>query len=335
MPKIVSLDSRMLAGKVIDVHTHIGLTVSGYLSGSYPYCQSAESLLCRMDQHAVDYAVTFPYGEGTFFDIVQSLHKGKRVPANPKLSDAPYVAENRLLCQEIYEATPGAATRLLPFVCIDPGRRVRVQLREIEALAGNHPIYGIKVAGVTTHSSHKHLMGKAAGFVDFARARNIPMLMHSTAYKQDKYCYNEINLAVAKKFGDVRFCLAHCLGFDRPHLDQAHAMDNVWVDSAAMKIQVEADEVLAPPERRYPSNYADHKAVFRDLVHSYPRTLVWGSDSPAYSYVTKRRYPDGTVVNFDLQGTYGMERDALDALPPPGKRRVSDTNTRRFLFGQS
>jgi hypothetical protein len=100
-----------------------------------------------------------------------------------------------------------------------------------------------------------------------------------------------------------------------------------------MKIQVEADEVVAPPERRFASDYRDHKRVFRDLVAEFPNTMLWGSDSPAYSYVTRRRYPDGSVVEFNLHGTYAKEKAALDSLAEPERLLVAGTNSCRFLFG--
>ena len=110
-------------------------------------------------------------------------------------------------------------------------------------------------------------------------------------------------------------------------------MPNVWVDSAAMKIQVEPDEILAPAPRRFESDYSDHRKVFADLVRAYPRTMLWGSDSPAYSYIEVRRYADGSIVNFTLQGTYEQERAALDAVSETERLTVASRNTRRFLFG--
>jgi predicted TIM-barrel fold metal-dependent hydrolase len=249
------------------------------------------------------------------------------------VSAAPYVLENRLLCEEVYEKVPAAATRLLPFACIDPARRVQTQLRELERLSERYPIYGLKLSGVMIQSSHAHLLARGEGFVRFARERNIPILLHTTAYAGDRFCHNSINLRIARQFPSVRFCMAHCMGFDKTCLDEADAMENVFVDSAAMKIQIEVPpEVMAPPERRFGSDYSDFRRVFADLAAAYRRTLIWGSDSPAYSYFEKRRYADGTTVDFCLRGSYAQEKSALDALR--GLRlAVANRNTCRFLFG--
>jgi len=327
------LDSLSLAGKVIDGHTHVGINVAGYFAGNAPYCQSVEDLLYRLNANGVDCAVAFPLGPCSFFDTRRFLLDQRRIPASPRLSAAPYLLENRALCSEVYEKVPGALGRILPFACIDPGRFVRAQIQALEALMAEYPVYGLKAVGVSIQSSHRHLKGKGAAFMRLAEERGLPVLMHSTAYEGDHYSHTRINLEVARAFPNVRFCLAHCLGFDKTHLDEADALPNVWVDSAAMKIQIEPEEILAPPARRFPSDYTDYRRVFADLVQAYPRTLIWGSDSPAYTYIEKRRYPDGTTVNFALRGTYEQERAALAALSPELARRAGNLNPRAFLFG--
>jgi hypothetical protein len=327
------LTSRDLAGKLIDGHTHVGINVAGYFAGNYPYCQSVEDLLYRLNANGVDCAVVFPLGPCSFFDTQRFLHDQRRVPASPRVSAAPYVMENRSLCSEVYEKLPAAVGRILPFACIDPGRFVRAQIQALEALMSEYPVYGFKAVGVSIQSSHRHLTGKGEAFLRLAAERNLPVLMHSTAYEGDRYSHTRINLAVARAYPQVRFCLAHCLGFDRVHLDEADAMPNVWVDSAAMKIQIEPQEILAPPARRFASDYADYRRVFSDLVRAYPDTMIWGSDSPAYTYIEKRRYADGSTVNFILRGSYEQEKAALDALTATQARQAANTNTRRFLFG--
>ena len=322
-----------LEGKIIDVHTHVGITLCTYLMGSYPYGQSVESLLYKMNANSVDAAVTFPTWESVYFDTARFLADRVRVAAKPRIAEAPYVLENRLLCEEVYDKTPGAPGRVLPFACVDPGRCIKRQVKELQRLADEYPLYGIKISGVMIQSSHRHLLGKGAAFVHLAKDRNWPILLHSTAYAGDRFCHNSINLAVARHYPQVRFCLAHCLGFDKVCLDQADAMDNVWVDCAAMKIQVEPEEILAPPERRFPSNYRDYKRVFGDLAQAYPATMLWGTDSPAYTYVERRKYADGSQVNFTLQGSYEMEKAALDSLDRKSRTMVANRNTRRFLFG--
>ena len=323
-----------LKGKIIDVHTHVGIGLCCYLGGSYPYCQDVEALLYRMDANGVDCAVAFPFWESPFFDPRPFLARRLVRPHRPPLTEAPFVVENRRLCEEVYEKSPRAAGRVLPFAAIDPGRLVRRQLGHLERLAEEYPLYGLKVTGVAIRSSHRHLLGKGAGFIDFARRRNWPVLLHTTAYEGDRLCHFQVNLEIVRRFPDVRFCLAHCMGFHKAALDRADALPNAWVDSAAMKIQVEAEAVIAPPRERLPSDYSDYRRVFRDLVRAYPDTMLWGSDSPAFTFMESRGYADGSLVTFRLAGSYEQEKAALDALPSPAaRRRVANRNTCRFLFG--
>ena len=100
-----------------------------------------------------------------------------------------------------------------------------------------------------------------------------------------------------------------------------------------MKIQVEPEEILAPPDRRFPADLRDYRGVFRQLVQAYPKTMIWGSDSPAYTYIARRRYADGSHVEFKLQGSYEQERAALDCLDSKQQHMVASRNTCRFLFG--
>lgn len=327
------IEAHHLAGKIIDGHTHVGLSLSMYLAGGYPYCQSAQALLAQMDASGVDCAVSFPFGESAYFDAGAFLKTGRRVPWSPRITPAPYVPDNRLLCEEIYEKTPGAAGRILPFLSIDPGRRVREQVREITRLAQEYPVYGLKSVGVVVQSSHLALLTTGAPLMRLAQELDIPVQLHSTAYAGDKFSHNALNLEVARAWPGVRFCLAHCLGFDKPHLDEADALPNVWVDSAAMEIQIKPEDILAPKARRFKSDYTDYRAVFRDLMRAYPRTMIWGTDAPAYTYIEKRRYADGSTVNFALRGAYAKERAALDALRPAERMRVANGNTLGYLFG--
>jgi predicted TIM-barrel fold metal-dependent hydrolase len=295
MHAVKKLDPHQLAGKVIDGHSHVGVSLSMFLSGCYPYCQSAQTLLDLMDANDVDCAITFPYGESAYFDIRKYLDTKRRVPRRPPLTPAPFIPENRLLCEEIYEKVPGAAGRILPSLCIDPGRRVREQVKEIERLIEEYPVYGFKVSGIFVQSSHLHLLRRGAAFMRLAEDLNLPVQFHSTAYAGDKYSHSSINLKVARAYPKVRFCMAHCLGFDKPHLDEANNLPNVWVDSAALKIQVEANDIIAPASRRFPTDYADYRTV--------------------------------------LHGTYAKERAALDALSLTDRTRVANKNTCSFLFG--
>lgn len=79
------------------------------------------------------------------------------------------------------------------------------------------------------------------------------------------------------------------------------------------------------------------RRVMRRLVEAYPGMILWGSDSPAYSYMVHRRQGEGDQAfeTFSLKGTYEGEVMALASLPAELRQAVCNGNTLRFLFGGS
>jgi predicted TIM-barrel fold metal-dependent hydrolase len=326
-----------LLGKVTDIHAHVGLDIKAYAKGEFPYCQDLEGLYHRQALNRVDLSVVFTYSTDLYFDLPTLIRTGRMVPAAAPYAEAPYALENRMLFKEVYEYCPEHSHRFLPFVIIDPVRKVREQIRCLEGLMEQHPFYGIKVVPVGCQSRITGLLEEGEAFVDFARKWNIPFLFHVTVHPEEEYSQAADALRITEKNPGVRFCLAHCIGLDRRLLERADAAANVWVDTAALKIQVQAAHegypFMAKPADRYDWNYADHVSVMRELVERFPQTIVWGSDSPAYTYFSHRLQGENTFIDFKLKGTYEQEKQALDALPPHLKEKAGSLNAAAFLFG--
>jgi hypothetical protein len=79
-------------------------------------------------------------------------------------------------------------------------------------------------------------------------------------------------------------------------------------------------------------DYSDHTLVFRELVERYPTTMLWASDAPYHSYITRRLQGEGVYREFRLKGTYEQEKAALDVLTLAQQQQIN-ANTLRFLFG--
>ena len=324
-----------LVGKTIDVHSHLGVTIKSYACLEYPYAQSVEGMYYRQLAGGVDVNVVFPFSPDLHFDLHRLVEGTVTPDANP-ISSAPYVRENRLLMQEIYMCCPELQHRFLPFVSVDPGCEVTAQIAALEQLEQEYPIYGIKVLPVFCQVPITKLLDEGRPFLEFARSRNIPFLFHTTSDVREEYSNAELAFKVIEQNMDLRFCLAHCIGFHRGYLDRAAELGNVWVDSAAMKIQVD----LVPlgmfdflGENRFDADYSDYCKVMRQLVEAYPSMMLWGSDSPAYSYMVRRRQSANTFQDFRLKGTYEQEVAALEVLPPNLRQAACNGNTLRFLFG--
>jgi len=325
-----------LADKVIDVHSHVGVGLKPYACVEFPYAQSLEGLYYRQLAGGVDVGVVFPFSPDLFFDLHQ-LVQGEMVPAEEPLSPVPYGAENRMVMSEVFVYCPELKGRFIPFVCADPARKVEEQVREFEKLEQEFPIYGIKIVPVLCQTKVIELLDRGRALLEFARARDIPLLLHTTGDPNEGYSRPEDAFRVIEKNEDLRFCLAHCICFDKHFLKLADECPNVWVDTAALKIQVqmvyEKSPFTVPPARLFDADYADYVAVMRALAEAFPDTMIWGTDSPAYSYICSRKQAEGSYGTFRLKGTYEEEVAALNALPQKLKKKAGTANAIAFLFG--
>jgi predicted TIM-barrel fold metal-dependent hydrolase len=330
-----------LAGKVIDVHAHVGVSLKAYASSEYPYAQSLEGLYYRQKANGVDCGVVFTYTPELYFKLPALLRRGRMKPAGRRTAgaSAPYALENRLLFTELFQFCPELADRFLPFVSVDPVRKIREQLAALEELAEEYPVYGIKVSPVLCQSRLTGLLEQGEALLEFAARRDLPVLLHVTVDPREEFSQAADGFRVAELHPSIRFCLAHCIGFDREFLERADGQPNVWVDTSALKIQVEAafrgEPFMAGPGKRFDWDYADHLSVMKSLVEHFPDTIVWGSDSPCYSYIVRRLQAEGNFYEFRLKGSYEQEKAALDALAPEPRRRVCSENTAAFLFGET
>jgi len=326
-----------LEGKTIDCHSHLGVILKAYVNIEFPCAQTVEGIYYQQISSGVDVNVVFPLAPELYFDLPTLLKTGEAIPAESPLSPVPYAVENRQLMSEVFRFCPEFQDRFLTFVSADPGRDITGQIGALRELEEEYPIYGIKISPVLCQSPVTELLGRSKALVDFALERNIPMLIHSTVDPKERYSQVVDILQVAETYPELRVCLAHCAGFDRAYLERADRMPNVWVDTSALKIQVqmthEQNPVMALPDRRFEADYSDHRAVILALAEAFPETILWGSDSPAYSYICLRQQADGVYQEFRLKANYEDEVAALDALNQESRLKLSNTNTRRFLFG--
>ncbi len=325
-----------LSGRVIDIHNHIGSSLKAFACREYPYAQSIEGLYYRQLACNVDVSVVFPCSPDLFFEPVELL-TGSRVPARRPLSDVPYGTENAMVLNEVFEFCPELQHRFIPFICVDPGREIPAQIRALERLDERYPLYGIKISPVFCQSRIIELLDAGRDLLDFARERDLPLLIHSSADIQEIYTKPDDLFAVIAANPDLRFCLAHCLNFDRRYLKRMAESPNVWVDTAAIKIQVrmiqENYAIVRPPEHRLDVDYSDYRRAMIGLVDAFPDRVIWGSDSPYYVYICRRKQAEGRYAEYRLKATYEDEKAALDALAPHLRVKVANTNSLSFLFG--
>ena len=178
-----------------------------------------------------------------------------------------------------------------------PGRMAAEQVAVLESLADRYPVYGLKVMATASQMPINALLTEGRPLLEFARRRNLPFLFHTTVDPDEPFSHPRLCFEVIDANPDLRFTLAHCIGFLKKWLDRADAAPNVWVDTAAFVIQVQATHeghpAMAQEPDRFPANYSSPADVIAKLVAAYPNTFLWGSDSPYYQFISRRKQGTG------------------------------------------
>ena len=313
---------------LIDGHNHIGTELLFYLHGDYPYGQDILTLVERGDSHGVTHWIVFPFVTNLTFDL-RALHSGQ-VAVSDGIESTPYAFENRRLMNEVYNYFPEHADRMLPFAIIDPAREAEAQISALRNLKNDYPLFGLKIQATIIQSHITELAGSGHGFLELAREWDLPFIIHSSIAENDLWSQASDILDIAEAHPDIRFCLAHSCRFDRTALDRLAQLPNTWFDCSAHVIHCLSVQRGYPNvssgDRLFPSDYGDPGQVLADLYASYPDKLIWGSDSPFYSWVTTEgRFP------CTLKSTYQTETDCLNALTEDACKAVTENNTLNML----
>lgn len=321
---------------LIDVHTHVGTDPVNYRRGDFPYAQSAEDLMVRLDRWGVDAAVCFPFLYSAWFDFEPFL-QGRLRHSRTAKAEAPYAQENENLCREIYEAYPDCAGRLLPFMFFDPGREQRRQVEVLRRIAGRYPVFGLKTATSYLQSHITDLLGAGSCLLDFAAEQNWPLMIHTSVMPGDPWAAVQAILNVVRARPDVRFALAHTCRFDRAALDEAARLPNCFVDFSAFNIHCQLAEsnhaAVAGVQESFPANYRDPAEAMTAIAAAYPDTMLWGTDSPYYCFMSRFVNDVGETVTIQLQCGTDTEINEFKKVPESLRQRIGKENTLRYLFG--
>ena len=312
---------------IIDCHNHVGADVIFYLRGEFPYSQQLANLTHEARTQGVDRWIVFPFVFNLSLDLSAML-RGELLYGGTER--VPYALENRCLMREVYELFPEEGQHCLPFAMLDPEREPAAQAEELRKLRKEYPFHGFKVQSSILQADIKCLAGAGRCFLDLAAEWDIPLLIHSSVLAEDRWALARDILDLAEQFPRVRFCLAHSCRFDRECLDRLAELPNAWFDCSAHRIHCVAAgadmTIIAPRGRRFDSDYTNPARVLGDLATAYPTKLLWGSDSPYYSYVGKF-----LGQQLALRSTYADEVAALRAQSAAVMDRIANRNTRHWL----
>ncbi len=308
---------------IIDCHNHLGLDDRFYRSGAHPYAQDLPTMHDIGGDCGISNWITFPF-------VSYLGQPDTDLPSPPKGLEAPYAWENLRLALELREQYPELGHDCLQFAMLDPARKTSDQIAALRELRKRYPIAGLKIQATIVASPITALRDVGAAFLDLAAEWDIPVLIHTSVAPDDPWSQAGEIAAIAASRPDVRFCLAHSCRFDRPVLDQIAELPNAWFDCSAHLIHcmsvVENLPNVAVPSRRFPSDYRDPVQVLADLAEAYPKKMLWGSDSPYYSWVEA----PGSACP-ELKATYREEVGCLKALESETTEAIAGRNTMDFL----
>jgi predicted TIM-barrel fold metal-dependent hydrolase len=322
---------------VIDVHSHLGVELSHYLTHAYPYGLSLEQLCADGDRLGVDAFVTFPMVTSLYYSL-PAMKRGRIVAAPNAVCRFPFEHENQRMLHEIYELFPALSHRAIPFVIVDPERETRAQLRHIRQLRKRYAFYGIKIQTTMIQADIRELAKAGRCFLDFARDENLPFLIHSSVLPSDIWAQAHDILDIAEANPEIRFIAAHTCRFDKTALDRLAGLPNAWFDHSAFGIHCDLaaqnSPVCALGRKRFPGNYRKPAEIIRAVAEAYPDKFIFGSDAPYYSYIAWYHPPKRKPEFLDLRSSMEKEVGLLKSLPAALRRKVSRDNTLRFLTGR-
>jgi predicted TIM-barrel fold metal-dependent hydrolase len=323
--------------KLIDVHSHAGIEPSMYLTHGFPFSQSLTNSFAENQRVGVSHAVVFPFCTSLYYSL-PALQRSE-VKLERKIGQAPFHFENEHLLRQLYLLFPEYRKMFIPFAIVDTLRETRQQVRVLSALIERYPFYGLKVHPRTTQAAISTLGREGRPLLEFARAHDLPILFHS-AYpgSPDKFSQISYIIELAKANPDLRFCAAHFCGFHQKTFEEIARYDNIWVDSAAMAIGcdlvVQKSVIYESGPAKIPSNYRDPAKVFADLAHRFPDHFMWGTDNPAYTYVSSApAKPGAKPIRLALWSSMEREKSLLGQVSGRLRRKVTIENALRFLQG--
>jgi hypothetical protein len=300
---------------VIDCHSHAtGFDLWNLGARRFPTSQSVLDFADRLARNEVDFAATYPLATSFHFDL-NRLVAGQLSDDGPE--PFPYAFLNR---QHLYESFHFGQQRILPFAAVDPQREVAAQLDYLAKVAGC--LFGLKYHTRTTAGHPNHLIG--SGLLELAIEFDLPITIHSARHPTD--CDPQYIVALAERYPQARFNIAHAAAFRDSVLHAVAALDNVFVDCAPWYVNL--DEVQNNQwDDVAQLSFEDPMQALAELYEIIPNALLWGSDAPWTSYADSA----GNPVSLH---SYEDEAGLLFDLPPEIRYRIACENPARWLFGR-
>lgn len=322
---------------LIDVHSHVGVDPKLYVTHSFPFCRSFDVAHREAREVGVQRSVCFPWVTSLYYDLGALAESGDVVLSGNGLGKAPFHFENEQMLRQLYDVFPEFRSHFIPFAIVDTLRETGEQVALLEALSERYPFFGLKVHPRDTRAHVLSLEREGRPILRFARDRDLPILIHTTPSPIDPLSQVADVIDLARRHPDLRWCAAHFCGFHQKLFDEADAIDNLWVDAAAMSIGcdlvLQGSNVYESGPEKIDADYQHPEKVFRSIAERYPDTFMFGTDNPAHSWISATRFDGGRIERLELRSSMAREVKLLSLLPDNLLHRVGTANAMRFLEG--
>lgn len=266
-----------LQNKLIDAHTHAGISLNGFFDDKYPYCYNAIDIANSLHSLGFDFACVFSFPSyicGEQLDIEDD----KRQYLRSCFENVPYQSATQKLLKEIERFK---LDNLLPFAMFSINYAVDEQLQFLNSIL--HLIYGLKYYPDADTQTIDKLNSKGKPFLDYLIKNNMPLVVHvsenACLYNQG-YSSVEDAIELAQANPHLRINVAHIGHFSRQSLEKAQRLKlkNLFFDVSPLLHlchirTINHGEVLN-------LDYHNPQKVLQELYRMFPQNLIWGSDMP-------------------------------------------------------
>lgn len=318
-----------LENKLIDSHTHAGMSLSNFFDDKYPYCYSLIEIDKCIGENNFDLACVFPFPAyvcGTNIKISEE----QRQILYPIFESVPY---KQTIAKMLVEIERFKLKSILPFGMFSINYAVEEQLEYLEEVADR--IYGLKYYPDADARKISELKEYGRPFLEYLIRHNLPLVFHvsENACLRDQGFSNVMDaIQLAEEFPKLRIAVAHMGHFSKVAMEKALELklSNLYFDvSPLLHIchirTINGGNVLD-------LNYASPKDVLNGLMQLFPNNLLWGSDMP-FNFTCNLNNPNH---NFDYKSFTVEENTAvLNEISGEYKMKMCSENVIDFLFGKN
>lgn len=317
-----------LRGKLIDLHTHAGVSLNAFFDDKYPYCYSAIEISRNIRCIGFDAACVFPFPAFLCGDNLPIGDKEKAV-LRELMEEVPYkkATEKILLEKERFELD-----NIMPFAMFSINYAIKEQIEFLEEVSSK--IYGLKYYPDADTKKISDLMNEGRPFIDYLLKHNMPLVIHASENAclfESGYSNVMDAIELAKAIPGLRVAVAHMGHFSKKAMESvlSNRPDNFYYDVSPLLHICHIRTVNAGDV--YDIDYSDPEVVMKELLNLFPDKILWGSDMP-FNFTCNLRNSEHNFEyeQFSIENNFNI----LKKMGAENMTRMCSENTLDFLFGK-